>query len=177
MTFNMRETRLKNDYEHVKGLTDRSEFIHIVKTEGSPPEKYVIRYTCNGVEKVAPSGRPVLRDVHEVSMYLHAEYPLKQPQLKWLTPIYHPNIHVTGAVCIGAWWPAKTLDELLLTLGQMIQYKNFDPQDPMNSRAANWALRQKHLFPVDNRELKGPSLSDLIKIGETESDELNINFL
>ncbi len=177
MAFDIRETRLRNDYEQVRRLVNRSEFIHILATDGDPVEKYLIRYTCTGVEKITPSGKPVLRDVHEVSIYLHAEYPLKQPQLKWLTPIFHPNIHVTGAVCIGAWWAAKTLDELLLTLGEMVQYKNYDPRDPMNSKAAAWALRNKRLFPIDRRELKGQSLEDLIILGEEEPDELGINIL
>jgi ubiquitin-protein ligase len=177
MAFDIRETRLRNDYSRIRDLVDRSEFVHIVATEGDPVEKYLIRFTCLGVEKVSHSGKPVYRDSHDVSIYLHSEYPLKQPQLKWLTPIYHPNIHVTGAVCIGAWWPAKTLDELLLTLGEMIQYKNFDPRDPMNSRAATWALRNKSLFPVDDRDLKGQSISDMIILGEEETDDFGINLL
>lgn len=177
MAFNIRETRLRNDYNRVRDLVNRSEFIHIVTTDGDPVEKYLIRFTCNGVEKISSGGKPVLRDSHEVTVYLHAEYPLKQPQLKWQTPIFHPNIHVTGAVCIGAWWPAKTLDELLLTLGEMVQYKNFDPKDPMNSKAAAWSLRHKQLFPIDSRDLKGQSLEDLITLGEEETDDLNINIL
>ena len=177
MAFDIRETRLRNDIGRIRDLVDRSAFIHIVATEGEQVEKYLIRFSCRGVEKVTPSGKPVYRDTHDVSIYLHSEYPLKQPQLKWLTPIYHPNIHVTGAVCIGAWWPAKTLDELLLTLGEMVQYKNFDPRDPMNSRAATWALRNKRLFPIDDRDLKGQSVADMIILGEEESDDLGINIL
>ncbi len=177
MSFNIRETRLRNDYKRVVDLVNRSQFIHIVTTDGDPVEKYLIRFTCKGVENINPSGKPILREQHDVSLYLHAEYPLKQPQLKWHTPIFHPNIHVTGAVCIGAWWPAKTLDELLLTLGEMIQYKNFDPKDPMNSKAAAWSMRHQRLFPIDSRKLKGQSLTDLIKIGEEEPDDIGINIL
>jgi ubiquitin-protein ligase len=178
MAYDIRETRLRNDYERVRELVDRSEFIHILATDGKPPEKYLIQFSCRGVERLSPQGRPITSERHEVSVYLHAEYPLKQPQLKWLTPIFHPNIHLTGAVCIGAWWPAKTLDELLLSLGEMIQYKNFDPKDPMNSKAAAWANRHLQLFPIDPRPLKGEALSDLIKIGaEDTSDDLEINFL
>ena len=178
MSFDIRETRLSNDYKKIRQLVNRSELIHIMATEGDPPEKYLIRFTCRGVEKLAPGGRPVIRDVHEVRIYLHAEYPLKQPQLKWQTPIFHPNIHSTGAVCIGAWWPAKTLDELLLTLGEMVQYKNLGPKDPMNSKAAAWALRNKRHFPIDKRPLKGESLEDKINILiEEEEDDLGINIL
>jgi ubiquitin-protein ligase len=169
MSFNIRETRLRNDYQRILELTKRSDLIHIVRTEGNPPDKYHIRFTCQGVDSVDSGGNPIIREIHEVSLYLHSEYPLKQPQLKWLTPIFHPNIHVTGAVCIGAWWPAKTLDELLLTLGEMVQYKNLDPKDPMNSKAAAWSLRNKHRFPIDDRELKGVVINDQIVIG-TSSD-------
>jgi len=177
MSFDIRETRLRNDHKRIIDLVNRSEFIHVLTTEGDPVERYLIQFTCDGVEKINSAGRPITRNKHEVSIYLHAEYPLKQPQLKWLTPIFHPNIHVTGAVCIGAWWPAKTLDELLLTLGEMVQYKNFDPKDPMNSKAAAWSLRNQHLFPIDKRDLKGQSLADLIVLGEEESDDLGINIL
>lgn len=177
MSFDIRETRLRNDHERIRDLVNRSEFVHVLTTDGDPPEKYRIRFTCKGVEKLNSAGTPVYRESHDVSVYLHAEYPLKQPQLKWLTPIFHPNIHVTGAVCIGAWWPAKTLDELLLTLGEMVQYKNYDPKDPMNSKAAAWALRSKRLFPIDPRDLKGQSLADLIVLGEAEPDDLGINIL
>jgi ubiquitin-protein ligase len=178
MSFDIRETRLRNDYKRVWELVNRSEFIHILTTEGDPPEKYLIRFTCRGVEGVDVNGRALYRDRHEVSVYLHAEYPLKQPQLKWLTPIFHPNIHSTGAVCIGAWWPAKTLDELLLTLGEMVQYKNLGPKDPMNSKAAAWALKNKTNFPIDRRDLKGESLEDRIVIRlDEEPDDLGINIL
>ena len=178
MSFDIRETRLTNDYKQIHELVSRSELIHIVSKDGDPPEKYKIRFTCRGVEGLTPSKKPIYRDVHEVAIYLHAEYPLKQPQLKWLTPIFHPNIHRSGAVCIGAWWPAKKLDELIHTLGEMVQYKNFDPHDPMNSRAASWALRNKRLFPIDDRPLKGQSLDSLIVLGETEaSDDFDIQIL
>jgi ubiquitin-protein ligase len=179
MSFDIRETRLRNDYTRLRDLVNRSELIHILSTDGDPPERYLIRFTCKGVEKVNGGGDPHYRESHEVSVYLHAEYPLKQPQLKWMTPIFHPNIHMTGAVCIGAWWPAKTLDELLLTLGEMVQYRNFDPKDPMNSKAAAWSLRHKHLLPVDKRPLKGQSIADqiVIRLGDEAEDDLGINIL
>jgi hypothetical protein len=48
----------------------------------------------------------------------------------------------------------------------------------MNSKAAAWALRNKGLFPIDSRPLKGQSLEDLIVIGmDEESDDFGINLL
>jgi len=178
MTFDIRETRLRNDHQRIRDLVNRSELIQVLRTEGDPPEKYVFQFTCKGIERLGPGGRPVYREKHEVSIYLHAEYPLKQPHLKWRSPIFHPNIHSTGAVCIGAWWPAKTLDELILTLGEMVQYKNLGPKDPMNSKAASWALRNRRLFPIDYRPLKGRSLTDqIVIIIDEETDDFGIKIL
>ena len=60
----------------------------------------------------------------------------------------------------------------------MVQYKNLGPKDPMNSKAAAWAIRNKRLFPVDQRPLKGQSLVDQIVIGiDEEQDDLGINIL
>ena len=61
MSFDIRETRLRNDYISIRNLVDRSDLIHVRATEGNPPEKYLIRFTCKGVEKVSPSGRPIAR--------------------------------------------------------------------------------------------------------------------
>jgi hypothetical protein len=80
MSFDIRETRLRNDDKRIRELVNRSELIHILNTDGDPPEKYHIQFTCRGVEKLTPAGQPVYRSIHEVSIYLHAEYPMKQPQ-------------------------------------------------------------------------------------------------
>jgi hypothetical protein len=60
----------------------------------------------------------------------------------------------------------------------MVQYKNLGPKDPMNSKAAAWALRNKRKFPIDPRPLKGRSLEDEIIIGmDEEPDDFGINIL
>jgi len=52
MSFDFRETRLTNDYKCILELVNRSQFIHIVSTEGDPPERYEIRFSCRGVERL-----------------------------------------------------------------------------------------------------------------------------
>ena len=39
MSFDIRETRLRNDYKRIQELVSRSEFIRIIETEGDPPER------------------------------------------------------------------------------------------------------------------------------------------
>jgi ubiquitin-protein ligase len=168
---NPRLRRLCKDYELIQELASRSDLIKVdAKTAGPgmPPERYIITYKCKGVVGVDRRGSPKIGEHHQVEIYLHSQYPQRWPGMKWLSPIWHPNInHANGSVCIdAAWWSAsRSLDRLVLMLGEMVQYKNFhdDPTKapfPWDMEAARWSreFRKTHpnTFPVDKRELLRP---------------------
>ena len=171
--------RLKNDYELMQELAARSDLIHIKADNsrtGFAPERYIVTYTCKGIIGIDRSGNPKYGERHQVEIYLHNQYPQRWPGMKWLTPIWHPNInHANGSVCIdAAWWSAsRSLDRLVVMLGEMLQYKNYHddpakPPFPWDMEAAQWSrqYRKKHLgaFPVDRRELLRPERIKLVKI-------------
>ena len=152
--FEIRERRLRSDHNRLLDLAEHSDLISIEELGGEPPEGYRFHYRCRGVI-TSGNPRPVLGDKHSVEVRLPADYPVKAPQLRWLTPIFHPNINKEGTwVCIDAWYPAKFLDDLCLMLGRMIQYKNFNPHNANHREAAIWAAENGHLFPVDDRPLR-----------------------
>jgi hypothetical protein len=166
-----RMRRLRADHERMSELASRSPLISFEARSvrpGLPPERYVVTYRCRSIVGVDRSGRPKLGEHHQVEIYLHNQYPQRWPGLRWLTPIWHPNInHLNGSVCIdAAWWSAsRSLDRLVLMLGEMLQYKNFhddptQPPFPWDAEAARWCrdYRTKHpdAFPVDGRELLRP---------------------
>lgn len=138
-------------------LAARSSFIEF-SCEGEPPEKYVVTFSCKGVI-LRDDDVPVNSVHHMVEIYLTREYPTRQPGLRWLTPIFHPNIlgcdHEwnPGAVCLGAWTPSQFLDDLVLKLGDMVQYKNYSLNSPLDTKAAVWANKNRHRLPVDDRDL------------------------
>ncbi len=163
-----RMRRLHADHELMRELVARSDLITF-ETEpvsgGLPPERYVVTFRCKGIVGVDKGGRPKFASRHKVEIYLHNQYPQRWPGMKWLTPIWHPNInHLNGSVCIdAAWWTAsRSLDRLVVMLGEMVQYKNFHddptrPPFPWDPEAARWSrdYRAHHpdAFPVDRREL------------------------
>jgi ubiquitin-protein ligase len=166
-----RMRRLRADHDLMQELTARSdliEFQSIAPRRGLPPEKYIVTYKCKGILSVDKNGRPVYGRKHQVEIYLHSQYPQRWPGMKWLTSIWHPNInHLNGSVCIdAAWWTAsRSLDRLVIMIGEMVQYKNFHddptkPPFPWDPEAARWcrAYRAKHpgAFPVDMSELLRP---------------------
>lgn len=174
-----RVRRLKNDYELMQELAARSDLIHIKADNsrtGFAPERYIVTYTCKGIISIDRSGNPKYGDRHQVEIYLHNQYPQRWPGMKWLTPIWHPNInHANGSVCIdAAWWSAsRSLDRLVVMLGEMLQYKNYHddpakPPFPWDMEAAQWSrqYRKKHpgAFPVDRRELLRPERIKLVKV-------------
>jgi hypothetical protein len=82
-------------------------------------------------------------------MYLGSDYPLKEPYLKWLTPIWHPNIdhlepHHVCTNNVQNWFAAKPLAELVLAMGEMVQYKHYHARwvspFPLDRLAADWVL-------------------------------------
>ncbi len=62
------------------------------------------------------------------------------------------------------WSPAITLDIVCLELGEMIQYKRYNPGDPLNREAAEWARRHADLLPVDTRSLRDLEALESIRI-------------
>jgi ubiquitin-protein ligase len=170
--------RLKADLVRMQELAAQSDMIEFKATStsrGLPPESYIVTYKCKGVVGVERNGTPKIGNRHQVEIYLHNQYPQRWPGMKWLTPVWHPNInHVNGTVCVdAAWWTAsRSLDRLVLMIGEMVQYKNFHddptkPPFPWDPEAARWSreYRKKHprVFPVDTRELLRPERVHLKK--------------
>jgi ubiquitin-protein ligase len=163
--------RLKADYEkmlELKAHSDLIDFQVVDPKPGFPPEKYVVTFKVKSIAGIDALGKPRFGDKHQVAIYLHNEYPQRWPGLKWLTPIWHPNIKgANGSVCIdAAWWTAaRSLDRLVVMLGEMAEWKNFHddptkPPFPWDAQAAQWSrqYRAAHpgCFPVDSRELLRP---------------------
>jgi len=185
-----RMRRLRADFELMQELASRSDVISFRAKSprpNLPPETYIVTFKCRGIIDVDRQGNPKYGTNHQVEIYLHNQYPQRWPGMKWLTPIWHPNInHLNGSVCIdAAWWTAsRSLDRLVVMLGEMVQYKNFHddptkPPFPWDPEAARWCreYRKKHAntFPVDHTELLRPERVKLKPVDE-EKKKPTIHF-
>ncbi len=173
-----RMRRLKADHKRMQDLAAQSDLIEfktVSTIKGMAPERYIVTYKCKGIVGVDKNGQPKLGSKHQVEIYLHNQYPQRWPGMQWLTPVWHPNInHHNGSVCVdAAWWTAsRSLDRLVIMIGEMVQYKNYHddptkPPFPWDPEAARWSrkYRQEHpdVFPVDTRELLRPERVKLKK--------------
>ena len=147
-----RERRLMSDYEQVRKDFAGHKNIIVTPVGNEPPEKYHITYFVNGIY-LLPDGRIETQGRHEVEITLHADYPRYKPICKILTPIWHPNFR-DGQICIGDIWGAgESLSDIIINIGDMIQYKSWNSYSPLSADAAQWAMDNKHLFPVGNIDL------------------------
>lgn len=175
MPHDPRFARLAIEYTDLMNLAARSEFIEVEPVEvqpGWPPEKYLIIYRCKGIAGIDEERAPIFSEFHQVSMYLGRDYPLQEPYLKWLTPIWHPNIqheeprHVCTN-CVQNWFSSKRLSNLVLIMGEMVQYKRYHaqwtPPYPIDVETARWVreyaeplgiITPEH--PIDRRPLLRP---------------------
>ncbi|CAN5236568.1 hypothetical protein BH10ACI1_BH10ACI1_04110 [soil metagenome] len=180
MALHGRRARLLLEYEKLINLEKRSEFIKIepVDTvEGMPPENYLITFKCRGVSGLNEDKSPQFAEFHQVSMKLSNNFPNQEPYLKWLTPIWHPNIehkepHHVCTNNVQNWYSTKSLDDLVLTLGEMVQYRRYHAAwiapFPLDKEAADWVVNfaEPNGFigpekPVDERQILRPQKTRL----------------
>jgi ubiquitin-protein ligase len=147
--------RLKLDHERLNSRFQDWNAVHISGLTGMPPEQYQVTYAVRGIY-AAPDGQILEREQHTVEINLSLGYPRRAPHCKMLTPIFHPNFDETS-VCIGDFWAASEgLDELIVRIGRMIAYQEYNTKSPLNGLAARWAEQHSHMLPVDSREIAPP---------------------
>jgi ubiquitin-protein ligase len=150
-----RTRRLTLDAESIRARLAGWPLIEIGGTAGIPPEVYRFTYHVRGLY-VDAAGNILERSTHMLEVNLSLGYPRRAPQCRMLTPVFHPNFD-DASVCIGDFWAASEgLDDLVIRIGRMIAYQEYNVKSPLNGLAARWAAQNAHLLPVDPRPIAPP---------------------
>ena len=143
------------DEQTLEALLQGWPMIEITGKAGIPPEIYRFTYNLRGLY-VSGSGEIMERDSHLMEVNLSLGYPRRAPQCRMLTPVFHPNFD-DSMVCIGDFWAASEgLDDLIIRIGRMIAYQEYNTKSPLNGLAAKWAAQNSHLLPIDPRPVAPP---------------------
>ena len=174
--------RLRLDNEKIAARFSASTAVAVIEARGFPPESYIIEYNIKGV--YADSyGKIHERNRHRLEINLSLGYPRRAPQCKMITPVFHPNFD-DSSVCIGDFWaPSEGLDDLIVRIGRMIAYQEYNIKSPLNGLAAKWTDRNSSLLPVDNIEIvpcnaelfQGLDEKIVLTISETNSNETDFD--
>ena len=149
--------RLKLDYENLQRRFKDWPLIEISGTAGMPPEVYRITYHIKGLY-VNVAGDILESETHIMEINLSLGYPRRAPQCRMIGSVFHPNFD-EASVCIGDFWAASEgLDDLIVRVGRMIAYQEYNTKSPLNGLAAKWAAQHPELLPVDPRNIAPPLL-------------------
>src|SRR5215471_11703171 len=184
---NPRQARLAKERERLMTVHSESENVRVDAVEahpGSEPERYRVTFLCKGIVDIDPETQdPIYATRHEVELYCNEDFPSEVPLLRWVTPIWHPNIQhkEPKGVCVNkpAWLAGIGLDDLCRQMFEMVQYKNYHadesmPPYPLDHEVAKWVReiaeprgivnKDRGIF-VDNRPFLKPTYGGGLKLG------------
>ncbi|MHB8954152.1 MAG: ubiquitin-conjugating enzyme E2 [Pirellulaceae bacterium] len=171
MDFTTRESRLRAEFEVLKRLPQASS-IFSFEAQGDPPDRYVLTFRGRGIARVG-TGRNVVEmvDLHQIELRLPFDYPAVPPDLRWITPILHPNVSFSGFIQVRdlglPWDDSVTLDIVCERLWDVARLAFIQPDRATNAAARNWLAEQSSVcLPVDARTLRDlalPAVKNVIR--------------
>ena len=144
--------RLKGDFENIQRDFKDHPHIRIIANSATTPDRYRVIFNIPGIMWDAQRQCPIESRHHEVEIFLPPEYPRDKPKCVSLTAIFHPNFG--DFICIGDFWVAgMNLSDIIMQIGNMIQFKTYNVRSPLNAVAARWTKENEKLFPIGKIEL------------------------
>lgn len=159
--------RLAADFESLRASYSGHPHVRVVPIGPlRPPERYRVTYDgLSGVTGRDDDGRPQLSDTHEIEIVLPLRYPRERPLVRPVTPLFHPNV-TFDAFCLQDHWAAEqSLGDIVAKVADMIQFRVYNPQSPLDIDAARWATANPALFPIGNVSVALPDVE--IGLGST----------
>eukprot|EP00298_Acanthocystis_sp_HF-20_P027819 c614_g1_i1.p1 GENE.c614_g1_i1~~c614_g1_i1.p1 ORF type:complete len:168 (+),score=51.48 c614_g1_i1:23-505(+) len=89
---------------------------------------------------IGPTDSPFENGKFEIEIRVPANYPMAAPTVRFITKIFHPNIHSkTGEVCLDilkkSWTPAWTIQSVCRAVITLLSHP--EPDSPLNCDAGN----------------------------------------
>ena len=163
-----RVDRLAAELEALRALRKASTILEF-EPAGDPPDRYTVILRGRGVSQARADVE--FTALHRVDLRLPYAFPDKPPDIRWLTPIFHPNISFSGFINlkdIGLPWERDLgLDVICERLWDIARLAYMDLEKATNFSAKNWFEGSCQLgLPVDTRPLRdrsAPSGTNIIR--------------
>ena len=162
MTQNDRHERLVAELEAMRALKKATSILEFEIT-GEPPDRYSITLRGKGISRDTSSHADVeFVELHKIDLRLPYSFPRRPPDIRWITPIFHPNISFSGFINlkdVGLPWDQDLgLDIVCERLWDVARLEYMDLTKATNYAAKNWFEDESTLqLPVDHRPLRDQS--------------------
>ncbi|XP_071624440.1 ubiquitin-conjugating enzyme E2 T isoform X4 [Heliangelus exortis] len=101
---------------------------------------------------------PYEKGIFTLEIVVPERYPFEPPKIRFLTPIYHPNIDSAGRICLdvlklppkGAWRPSLNISTLLTSIQLLMAEPN--PDDPLMADISSEFKHNKQQFLLTARK-------------------------
>ncbi len=163
MTEQARIDRMAADLEAMRALQKVSTIFSFEST-GDPPDRYTVTFLGKAPwRETAATSQVDILELHQCEIRLPYSYPRRPPDVRWLTPLFHPNVSFSGFINlreIGLPWDDDlTLDLVCERLWDVARCAYIDHDKAANYAAKNWFQDECNLrLPVDTRPLRDTSV-------------------
>ena len=111
-----------------------------------------------------PPESPYEEGTFDMLIRFDEDYPVKPPSVKFITPMYHPNVHRDGKICVDIlqheWSPTQNVRTILLSVMSLLTDPN--PSSPANREAAELYLKDKKEYETKVRNYVKENAGKLI---------------
>ena len=162
MDASSRIARLNADRELLAAL-DAASSIFSLEVTGEPPDRYLLTFRGKGLARDASASSEVtLIELHQIDLRMPYSYPASPPDIRWVTPLWHPNVSFSGFVNpadIGLVWTSEIpLDLVCERLWDVARGQFLNLNKATNYAAKNWFEREcNYQLPLDSRALRDGS--------------------
>ncbi|MDX1945395.1 MAG: ubiquitin-conjugating enzyme E2 [Pirellulaceae bacterium] len=157
-----RDDRLRADHLLLQALDEASTILALEGT-GDPPDRYTLTFRGKGLGRDPASQSEVtILELHQIDLRLPYAYPASPPDIRWMTPILHPNVSFSGFVNLAdiglAWSRELPLDLVCERLWDVARGEFVNLGKAANYSAKNWFEKNREQpLPVDSRPLRDRS--------------------
>ncbi|MFV1964724.1 MAG: ubiquitin-conjugating enzyme E2 [Pirellulaceae bacterium] len=159
VTAEQRPERLAAELESMRALRKSSNILDF-EFRSEPPDRYTVIFRGRGISRDRSSRSDIkYEDLHRIDIRLPFSYPQQPPDIRWLTPIFHPNVSFSGFIRLSdlgmPWEPDLGLDVICERLWDVVRLAFMNAEQASNHAAKNWFEDQSMLpLPVDPRPLR-----------------------